>query len=74
MILPILQKRDLEIRKLKKNLLEDWKDIEGILYYQSLSYISKIILSKIISCYYDDLLASYFKIKKTKELIYRRYF
>lgn len=48
--------------------------MKDILYYQGLSYILKIICSKIISCYDNNLLASYFGIEKAKNLVNRKYF
>ena len=48
-----------------KRLLESWKNIEKVFYYQSLLYVPKIICSKLINKYYDNLLASHFGIEKT---------
>lgn len=48
--------------------------MEGIFHYQGLSYISKIIRSKLISHYHNDPLASHFGIKKTRELVTGKYF
>lgn len=58
---------DLKIKKynLKKS---QKKDIDEILYYQGLLYISKIVTTKLISRNQDTLLAGYFDIKKTQEL------
>lgn len=54
-------------------LLKDWKDIKRVCQYKSLLYISKIICFKLINCYYNDLLAGYFKIDKTQKLISKKY-
>lgn len=48
--------------------------MEKILYHPSLLYVPEIIQSKIISCYYNDLLAGHFIIGKTREVIARKYF
>lgn len=73
MILPQLQEIDKEVRKLRlKRLPEGWEDIEEIIDYQGFSYVSKVIFSKLISRYYDNLLAGYFGIEKTQELIVRK--
>lgn len=69
-----LKKSISKIRKLGKNLLGGFKDIKDIFYYQSLLYISNIIHFEIISRHYNNLLANYFRIKKTKKLIARNYF
>ncbi len=59
-----------ETKKLRtKKLLEGWKDIEEIFYYQRLLYVPKIICFKLISKYYNNLLVGYFGIEKTRELI-----
>lgn len=69
-----LQKSNLEAKKPRKDLLESWKKVQGILYHQSLLYVLEIICLKLISCHQNDLLADYFGIKKTKELIPKKYF
>lgn len=48
--------------------------MEGIVYYQSFLYAPEIIHFEIISLNYNDLLACHFAIKKTWELIVRKYF
>lgn len=61
-------------RKLKEQGLKvDGEEIERILHYQNLLYILTIILTKLISYYYNDLLARYFEIKKTYKLITQKY-
>ncbi len=65
-----LQNNDKKAKKLRvEELSENWEDIREVLYYQNLLYITKIICSKLISSYYDNLLANHFEIKKTQELI-----
>lgn len=61
-----LQNNNKEIRKLSSEKLPDGReDIEEVLYYQSLLYVSKVIYIKLISRYYDNPLADHFGIKKT---------
>ncbi len=69
------QDDDKEVNKLRsKGLLEDGEEIEQVLPYQSLLYIPKVIWSELISRYYDDPFASHFGIKKTRDLIARKYY
>ena len=61
--LPKLHESDLEAKELRsRDLLEGWEDVKGIFQHQDLLYVSKIIYSKMISRYYDDLLAGHFEI------------
>lgn len=65
----------MEIKKLQsKELPEAWEDVESILYHQGFPYILEIIWSKLISRYYNDLLASYFGNDKTCKLIIKKYY
>ena len=73
--LPNLQGDDDQGRKLQAaDLLEGWEDIEGVLQYRGFPYIPKIIWLELISWYHDNLLAGYFGIDKTQELIARKYY
>lgn len=47
--------------------------MKDIFHYQDLPYISEIIYFKIISYYYNDLLASYFEIERIRKLVTRKY-
>ena len=70
-----LQNDNKEAQKLRsKELSKGWEDNEQVLHNQGLPYIPKIIRSKLISRQHDDLLASRFGIKKTLELIARKYY
>ena len=53
------------IAKLKKG----WKNVNTLLYYQRLSFVSKIIQIELISRYHNNFLARYFSINKIKKLI-----
>ena len=44
-----------------------------MLYYQRVLYILKIIKTKHISLYRNNLLVSYFKVKKTLKVIAKNY-
>lgn len=55
-------------------MLENWKDQEKILYHHKLLYVLEIMKHKVICRYYNDLLVSYFEIKKIRELVARMYF
>ena len=52
----------------------DWNDIDGILHYQGHPYVPEILWTELISRHHDDPLASHFGIKKTRELIARKYY
>ena len=45
-----------------------------MLYYQGLLYVPKIIRTELISRYHNNLLVSHFGIKKTQELVARKYY
>lgn len=55
-------------------MTKSWEYQEGILYYHNLPYVSKIIRHKVISRHYSDPLVNYFRIKKAKDLVSRKYF
>ncbi len=75
MRLPELQDDDKEAKKLRsKGLPEGWDDIEEVLNYQGLSYVSKVIRSKLISRHHNNPLVGHFGIEKTRELIARKYY
>ena len=61
-----LQDDNKETKKLRsKGLLKDWKDIKGVLNYQSLLYAPKVICSKLISRHHNKSFVGHFGIKKT---------
>lgn len=53
----------------KTVMKEGWQDVNKVLHFESLPYISVIICIELISRYYNNPLAGHFGIKKTKELI-----
>ena len=71
-----LQENDKEAKLLRRvaGLPEGWKDVEGVLQYQGLPYVSEIIRSEMISRHHNDPLAEHFGINKTRGLIGRKYY
>ena len=71
-----LYNKDKHANKLRmKQLIKDnWRDINGVLHYQRLSYISKIIWIKLISRYDNNLLVGHFDIEKICELVAQKYY
>lgn len=72
--LPKLYENNPKGTKLKKNISEDLKNVKDIFHYEGLAYIPEIIYSKIISHHNNNLLASYFRVKKFRELVTKKYF
>ena len=58
----------------KQVLLESWKDIKQVLYYQGFPYVPKVICFELISRHHDNPLIGNFGIEKTWELIARKYY
>ena len=70
-----LQNNDKKTRKLRlKELPESWKDIEQVFHYQSFFYIPKVICSKLINKYHNNLFIGHFGIEKLRELIAGKYY
>ena len=69
-----LQAKDEKTRKTRAENLEDWDNINSILHYQGLLYVPEIIQIELISRHRNDPLAGHFGIKKTRELIARKYY
>lgn len=55
-------------------LKDKWEDVNSIYQYQKLLYLSEIIKTEIVGQLHDDLLAEYFRINKTWELVARKYY
>ena len=64
------QARKIRVEKLGGN----WEDSNGILHHQGLPYIPEIIKTELISRHHDEPLVGHFGIKKTRELIPRKYY
>ena len=70
-----LQAENSQARKIRAEKLGgNWEDFNGILYHQGLPHVLEIIRTELISRYYNDLLASYFGIEKTRKLVARKYY
>ena len=75
MRLPELQDKDKEAKTLRAaGLPKDWENVEEMLWYRELAYVSEIICSKVISHHHDNPLAGHFDIDKTRELVSRKYY
>ena len=61
-----LQAKNKQAQKTKVDDLEGCNNINGVLYYQGLSYIPEIIQTELISIYHDNPLAGHFGIKKIR--------
>ena len=72
---PELQDDYKEIKKLRlKELPKVWEDVKKMLYYQGFPYVSKVIYSKLINRYHNNHFVDDFSIKKTQELIAKKYY
>ncbi len=70
-----LQDDDKEVKKLRsEELLKGWKGIEGVLHYQNLLYILKVIRLELISRHHNNPFVGHFGIKKTQKLIAKKYY
>ena len=70
-----LQDNDRKAKKLRsKRLSKGWEKIEQVFYYQGLLYVLKLICSELINWHHNNLLVDHFGIKKTLELIARKYY
>ena len=69
-----LQAKDKQAQKTRAEHLEGWDNIDGVLHHQSLPYVPEIIWTELINRHHNDPLAGHFGIKKTRELIARKYY
>lgn len=67
-----MQEFDPEAQKLK--LKEGYKEVKGVLYHQSLSFVSEAIRTELINRHHDDSLVAYFRIENIRELLARKYY
>lgn len=70
--LQVEDKKAWQIRK--QSLKESWKEIDGLLHYQSFLFIPKVICTKLISQHHNNFLTSEFGIEKAQELIAQKYY
>ena len=71
-----MQQNDKETKLFRDfiGLPEDWEDVEGVLQYWRLPYVSEIIRSELISRHHNNFLARHFDIGKTRELVGQKYY
>ena len=73
-----LQESDIEAQKIRAEELKEglgkYINVDGVLYHQGLLFMPKIIWTKLIKWYHNNLLTGHFGINKTKELIGRKYY
>lgn len=69
-----LQEENIKKQKIRAEKYENWKKIDKIFYHQSLLCIFKLIKINLISRQHNDLLAIHFSIKKTQELVGKKYY
>ena len=69
-----LQAKVKQARKTRAKHPRGWDNIDSVLYYQGLLYVPEIIRTELISRHYNNLLASHFGIKKTRELVAQKYY
>lgn len=72
-IMQEFQENDRKPQNLKQ-YPKDYKDVDRVLHYQDLSFVSEFIKSKIMSCHHNDLLSGHIDIAKTRGLkAYKQY-
>ena len=69
-----LQEVDEEAQRIKAKGLNEYKELDRVLYHQWLPFVPKAIQIEIISRHHDDPLAGHFGIDKTKDFIGRKYY
>ena len=69
-----LQESDKWAQRIRTEGLNRYEEFDGVLHHQGLLFVPKVIWTELISRHHNDLLARYFGIDKTKELIGRKYY
>ena len=69
-----LQKSDKKAWKIKAKSLNGYEKLDGVLHHQRLPFVPEVIWIEIISRHYNNPLARYFGIDKTKVLVGRKYY
>ena len=69
-----LQETDSEAQELRQQKADGYEEIDDILHHQGLPFVPKAIQTELISRHHDDPLAGHFGIKKTCELLGRKYY
>ena len=69
------QESDPKARKIRaEGLKNGHKEIDKMLHYQGLPFVSEVIQTELISHNHNDPLAGHFGIHKIRELIGRKYY
>ena len=63
-----LQEINREAQELRQQKANGYEEIDKILHHQGLLFVPKAIQTELISCHYNDPLASHFGIEKTCKL------
>ena len=69
-----LHESDKEARKIRTEGLNGYEELDGVLYYQKLLFVPKVIWTEIISQYHNKPLVNHFGINKIKDLVGRKYY
>ena len=71
-----LQELNKKVQKTRtaKELQEGYKEVDKVLHYQGLPFVSEIIQTELISQYHNNPLSKDFSINKTRKLISRKYY
>ena len=69
-----LQESNNEAQRVRAEGRDRYKEIDRVLHYQGLPFVSEVIRTELISRHHDDPLAGHFGIDKTRELIGRKYY
>ena len=70
-----LQKSDEKTPKImSKRLKNDYEEVDWVFYHQKLLFVLEVIRTELISQHYDNPLAWYFGINKTKNLVSQKYY
>ena len=69
-----LQETDSKAQKLRQQGGKGYKEVNGVLHHQGLSFVPEAIRIELISRHHDNPLADYFGIEKTRELLARKYY
>ena len=67
-----LQESNFKVQELR--IKDGYQDIDRLLYHQSLLFVPEAIQMELISRYHNNPLAGHFGIKKTRELLARKYY
>ncbi len=57
-----------------KGLPKVWEDLKEVFHYEDLLFVPKVICLELISKHHNNLLAGYFDIEKTREMIACKYY